>query len=236
MGPDLERLDPRLRRVLESAARLQDAVPDAVLVGGSAAAMFAGHRASFDHYHVVRDLADRYVAVLEACEASDGWATSLRASRPPMTIMGSLDGVEAGIRQLRRSVPLEVQEVDLGGGLTVRAPTAPEALRVKAFLVVQRNQVRDYLDVAAMADAFGLPWSALVLRSIDDYYVDRVDGEEAVSTLLVQRLAEPTPKDVAVTHELDRYKGLDARWHRWEDVVAVTRELAYRVLDDNAGE
>ncbi len=206
-------------------------MPDAVLVGGSAAAMFAGHRASFDHDHVVADLSERYVTVLEACEATDGWATSLRASRPPMTIMGSLDGIEAGLRQLRRARPLETQLVDLGDGITVRAPTAAEALRVKAFLIVQRNQVRDYLDVAAMADSFGLPWSAQVLAGIDEYYVDRVGEGEAVSTVLVQRLAQPEPKDVQVTHELHHYKALSARWQRWDDVVAVTRQLSYLVLE-----
>ena len=52
-------LKPALRRVLESAAKLQQAVPDAVLVGGSVAAMYAGHPVSFDHDHVLADLADR---------------------------------------------------------------------------------------------------------------------------------------------------------------------------------
>ena len=42
-----------LTQVLESAARLQRLVPDAVLVGGSAAALHAGHRDSFDHDHVL---------------------------------------------------------------------------------------------------------------------------------------------------------------------------------------
>ena len=42
---------PELVRVLESAARLQEVVPDAVLVGGSAAALWANHRSSFDHDH-----------------------------------------------------------------------------------------------------------------------------------------------------------------------------------------
>jgi hypothetical protein len=49
-----------LRAVLESAARLQELVPDAVLVGGSAAALYAGHRDSFDHDHVLADLSDRF--------------------------------------------------------------------------------------------------------------------------------------------------------------------------------
>lgn len=40
--------------------RLQAVVPDAVLVGGSAAALYAGHRDSFDHDHVLPDLVERY--------------------------------------------------------------------------------------------------------------------------------------------------------------------------------
>ena len=139
-----------LDRVLASAARLQQVVPDAVLVGGSAAALHAGHRDSFDHDHVLADLVDRYEAVLEAVEATDGWATSVRASKPPFTIMGSLGGVEAGLRQLRRTRPLETFELELDDGGTVVAPTAAEALRVKAYLVVQRNVVRDHLDVVAL--------------------------------------------------------------------------------------
>ena len=75
-----------LRRVLESAARLQSVVPDAVLVGGSAAALHAGHRDSFDHDHVLADLVDRYEVILEAVEATEGWATSVRASKPPFTM------------------------------------------------------------------------------------------------------------------------------------------------------
>ena len=61
-----------LEEVLASAARLQAVVPDAVLVGGSAAAYYAGHRESFDHDPVLPDLADRYEQVLEAVGARCG--------------------------------------------------------------------------------------------------------------------------------------------------------------------
>ena len=63
---------PELVRVLESAARLQEVVPDAVLVGGSAAALWANHRSSYDHDHVLQDLSVRFDAVLDAIEATDG--------------------------------------------------------------------------------------------------------------------------------------------------------------------
>lgn len=216
--------------MLESAAELQRVVPDAVLVGGSAAAMYAGHRVSFDHDHVVADLADRYEAVLEAVEATDGWATSVRASKPPMTIMGELGGVEAGLRQLRRSVPLEVEQVELPSGAVVTVPTLPESLRVKAYLVLQRNQVRDYLDVVALAERIGAAAPA-ILVDLDRYYDDRDPDDESVSSAVAARLAKPEPRDTRTIRELPRYKGLVPRWHDWADVAAAARALAASMLE-----
>lgn len=224
-------LDPELVRVLESAAQLQQQIPDAVLIGGTAAALHAEHRTSYDHDHVLADLTSRYEQVLEACEATDGWATSTRASKPPVTVMGSLGGIEAGIRQLRRTSPLETRHVDLPNGQAVTVPTAHETLRVKAYLVVQRNQVRDYLDVAALSDRLGTDQAAAVLRRIDDYYADRSEDDDAVSTVLVQRLADPDPADRPVIDELASYKRLDARWHDWSGIVATTQEVAYQMLN-----
>ncbi len=204
-------------------------VPDAVLVGGSAAALHAGHRDSFDHDHVLVDLVERYQAVLDAVEATDGWATSVRASKPPWTIMGSLGGVEAGLRQLRRARPLETCQVEVGDGAIVVAPTAPETLRVKAYLVVQRNVVRDYLDVVALADHLGEDSAVEILAGIDDYYVDRSGEQGSVLTALVTALADPRPHDTDVIDELPRYKGLDVRWHDWDRVVKACRQLALRL-------
>lgn len=215
-------VSPTLRTVLESAAKLQEIVPDAVLVGGSAAALYAGHRDSFDHDHVLQDLVDRYGIVLDAVEASEGWATSIRSSKPPFTVLGSLDGVEAGLRQLRRSLPLETTEYDLGEGRTIVVPTLEETLRIKAYLVVQRNAVRDYLDVVALAETLGLDTAVQVLRDIDSYYVDRSETDESVLTTLVLRLATPEPRDPEVTTQLKNYKGLVPRWQEWGAVVELS--------------
>lgn len=218
-----------LRRVMESAARLQLVVSDAILVGESAAALHAGHRDSFDHDHVLADLVDRYETVLDAVEATKGWATSVRASKPPFTIMGRLDGIEAGLRQMRRVRPLETVEVTVGAGAVVVAPTEAEALRVKAFLVVQRNVVRDYPDVVALVDHIGENEAAALLSGIDAYYVDRSGDPASVLTSLVVALADPSPLDTDVINELPRYKGLDPRWHRWSDVVDACQILALRL-------
>src|SRR6267154_2813535 len=102
---------PDLVRVLESAARLQEVVPDAVLVGGSAAALWANHRSSYDHDHVLADLSARFDAVLDAVEATDGWVTN--RVTPGKMILGELADIETGVRQLIRNKPLEVAEVNL---------------------------------------------------------------------------------------------------------------------------
>lgn len=223
-------IDPALVRVLESAARLQELVPDAVLVGGSAAAAYAGHRFSLDHDHVLPDLRDRFDVVLDALEAEGEWVTN--RVRPGKLILGRIGDIEAGVRQLIRRVPLEITELYLPSGATVRVPTAEETLRIKAFLIVKRNQVRDYLDVAALAQRYGPDHAARVLGRIDEFYADQHGpGGSGVASQLVRQLAEPTPADTAVLAELPRYKGLAPRWHRWSEVVEVCRDLAVRIVD-----
>ena len=184
-----------LDQVLQPAARLQELVRDAVLVGGSAVALHAGPRESFDHDHVLMNLDERYAQVLDAVGASDGWATSVRAFRPPMTNLGSLDGIAAGLRNLRRSRPLETIRVEVAPDQFVTAPTAEESMRVKAYLVVQRNQVRDYIDVVALSEHIGRDFAVAVLRSIDEYYDDRSLHSGSVLTSLALSLAAPNPRD-----------------------------------------
>lgn len=140
------------------------------------------------------------------------------------------DTVEAGLRQLRRSVPLETEQVALPSGHQVTVPTLAEALRVKAYLVLQRNQVRDYLDVVALAEAIG-PAAPQILIDLDRYYDDRDQDEESVASALAARLAKPDPRDTRTLSELPRYKGLAARWHDWAAVVAASCDLAAAMLD-----
>ncbi len=220
---------PDLIRVLESAARLQEVVPDAVLVGGSAAALWANHRSSSDHDHVLQDLSARYDAVLEAIEATDGWVTN--RVTPGKIILGELGDIESGVRQLIRNSPLEVTEVTLPSGHVLRVPTPDETLRIKGYLIVRRNQVRDYLDVAALSDRYGISHSADVLGHIDAYYSDqRGPGPEGVATQLARQLADPRPADTRTIQQLGQYKGLDARWTDWGNVTEVCRSVALEMV------
>lgn len=219
---------PDLQDVLRSAARLQQIVPDAVLVGGSAAAYYARHRLSLDHGHVIADLDDRFETILDHLESLGDWSTA--RAQPGKLVLGSLGGIESGIRQLRRRRPLEVQTVDVDGS-SLRVPTIEETLRIKAWLALTRNQTRDYLDIAALCDRLGEDESARVLLAIDEYYADLYEGDDRVATQVARQLADPRPRDETVTRQLDRYRQLDARWHDWNVVVAVCRGVAARMLE-----
>ena len=186
-------MEPSLEKVLEMAARLQELVPGAVLVGGSAAALYAHHRESRDHDHVVADLAERFDTILENLEAVGDWSTA--KVQPPKIILGELGGIETGVRQLIRARPLETSEVEVQGKRLV-VPTAEEILRIKAWLALSRNQTRDYLDVAALADRIGLASAADTLRGMEEYYADLNQRPEAIATQLVRQLADPRPRAI----------------------------------------
>ena len=101
-------------------------VPDAVLVGGSAAALYAGHRDSYAHDHVLADLRERFDIVLEALESEGEWVTNRVV--PGKVILGQLGDIEAGVRQMIRTRPLETTHVMLPSGGVLTVPTAEEAL------------------------------------------------------------------------------------------------------------
>src|SRR6202044_1374979 len=120
----LAEASPDLLAVLESASRLQQMVPDAVLVGGSAAALYAGHRDSYDHDHILADLRDRFDVVLEALESEGEWVTSRVV--PGKIILEQLGDIEAGVRQMIRTRPLETTHLTLPSGRVLTVPTPGE--------------------------------------------------------------------------------------------------------------
>jgi len=220
--------EPSFDEVLRSAARVQRIVPDAVLVGGSAAALYARHRTSTDHDHVLADLADRFDAVLGALEADPEWV--LNRAVPGKILLGSLGDIEVGIRQLIRKRPLETQVVEVPGGETLVAPTPEETLRIKAYLLVKRNQTRDYIDVAALADRFGTQWAADTLADIDAYYDEGEPGENVVAAQVLRQLGRPRPADSRTTANLRRYKNLNPKWQSWAEVVSQCHRVADAML------
>ena len=226
MSGDNDRSDA-WESLLESLCRLQRLLPDAVLVGGTASVLHAGHRLSFDHDHVVTDLRERFDTVLADLESVAGWKTA-RVTRPVL-ILKSLDGVETGVRQLRRTQPLETTAMRVGDHDVV-LPTLPETLRIKAFLCLARNATRDYLDVAALASHMGIEAAVDALWRMDELYPQNSGDPWAVRTQLVTQLAAPQPYDLDSV-DLTEYKGVRPPFDRWGHVAEVCGKVSDALLE-----
>lgn len=217
---------PDWEAVISAAVRLQSVLPGTTLVGGTAAGLHAHHRHSFDADHVLIDLRDRFDAVRAELESVVGWRTA-RVVRPVM-LLGSLDGIETGVRQLRRTEPLETATIGTSEG-SLRLPTRAEIIRIKAYLVLVRNATRDYLDVAALFAGMGRGEALDALASLDRLYPH--DGDAgAVRQQLARQLSEPTPWDLDQV-ELAEYKGLVPPWTDWDAVVEACRGLSDAMVD-----
>jgi hypothetical protein len=215
---------PEWERLLAAERHVQALVPGAVLVGGTAAALHVGHRRSHDGDHVLADLRERFDDVLATLESIAGWRTE-RVQRPVL-VLGGLDGIPTGIRQLRRAAPLEVETVE---GLTV--PTLPEMARIKAWLLATRNTVRDYLDLVVLLERLGDRGAVTALSSLDELYPQ---PRASVTGEVVERLTSGAPADLPEV-ELASYKGLAPPWDRWSHVRARGRHFAELLVRELLG-
>lgn len=192
--PPLEEL-PDWERLLAAERHVQYLVPGTVLVN---------------------DLRDRFEEVLATLEAAAGWSTA-RVQRPVL-ILSELDGILTGVRQLRRTRPLETEEV---AGL--RIPTLAEMVRIKAWLLVTRNTVRDYLDTVVLCERLGEAGVTQAMESFDAIY--RQPTEASPLAEVVERLAAAAPRDAAEV-DLSHYRALRAPWTEWRHVATRGRHWA----------
>jgi hypothetical protein len=202
--------------LLAAERHLQLLVEGAVLVGGTAAALHAGHRVSLDGDHVLTNLRERFDDVLADLEAVAGWRTS--RVRRPVLILGQLDGILTGIRQLRRTRPLETEEI---AGL--RVPTLAEMARIKAWLLATRFTTRDYLDAVVLFERLGEEGTRGALQKLDEIYPQ--PSGASVLAEVVERLGSARTVDEAEI-DLSGYRGLKAPWNDWAHVVSRGRDWA----------
>jgi len=226
-------MQEQMKKVLEQAARLQKLVPDAVLVGGSAAFVYVQHRYSLDHDHIITDLEERFDLILDSLEREGDWVTNRVVYGK--IILGELGGIEAGVRQLIRKRALEFQKIQIDD-FSLNVPTVEEITRIKAFLIVKRNQMRDYLDFAALTDKIGILASAKIIENIDEYYTDDSQNGKPVLSQLLRQLGEPMPKDSRSIEQLPNYKGTVDKWKDWNTIIETCRSAAQKVMeiDSNA--
>jgi len=216
---------PDWELLISAAAHLQRIIPDAVLVGGTASALYAGHRLSVDADHVIKDLRSRFDAVLIELESVLGWVTA-RTNRP-VQILGSLDGIETGIRQLIREEPLETTQIETHG-VIITLPTLSEMLRIKAVLILKRNATRDYLDFAALSDQLGHEGIVESLKSFERLY-PQSNGESTLQQLQIQ-LATPLPYDLE-NMDLSEYKNISSQWQNWDNVKTKCVDCAIQIFE-----
>src|SRR5437870_1499607 len=92
--------------------------------------------------------------------------------------------------RLRRTRPLETEVI---AGL--RAPTLAEMARIKAWLLLTRHTVRDYLDFVVLLERLGEDEAAAALRPFDDIY--RQPDDVSPLAEVAERLAGAVPGDLA---------------------------------------
>lgn len=207
-------------RLLSSQMIFQKRFPECILVGGTAAALHAGHRISLDADHVYPELKKYFAEILKKVEQEAGWST--KKIEPPVLILGHFQGVRTGIRQLIRTKPLETTKIR---GLNV--PTQEEILRIKAYLIVKRNTTRDLIDFIALFDHLGTSRATQALSTLDKCYPQEA-GVSITQQLMVQ-LAEPKPWDLLQT-ELKNYKNLKDVYTDWKEIVRRALAASQKIM------
>lgn len=211
-------------KLVEARYLLQQHFPELILVDKTAATMHTGHRFSLDGDHVLNDLRNTFEEVLNKLEELADWQTN--RLKPPVLILGNFQGVETGIRQLIRSQPLEATEIS-----GIKVPTLAEMTRLKAWLVIKRNALRDYIDLAALTDKLGDELGA-AFETFDRLY-PQPTGAETPLRQLAKQMAEPSQFDLGDPATIGvRYKGLQAPWDDWGSIEGHLASVAVRLMKE----
>jgi hypothetical protein len=214
--------------MLAVAIKTQKAVPGAVPTGGSIAAFYAGHRLSYDLDHLLQNLQGEFAEVVEHLDGVEGWKSARRTTGK--VILGSLDGIEVGLRQIRRTKPMKTITIRTSNGEWT-IPTYGEALNEKAAMVAVRGATRDFLDVIALVRAAKDRRAVIdnLLRLDEDF-----EGLQQHSILLsvAQHLCHPEPADLH-SMDLSNYKGLSGDLTSWsvirDECIQLGQELTRRI-------
>ena len=208
-----------LVEVIRIGVRANHEVPGSVALGGAVCALFAQHRTSIDIDFVLTDLKDRFQEVREHLFELPGWQEA--RFRVPVLILGSLDGIEVGYRQLRRSVPLETQEGATPEG-TLIIPTLEELLRVKAFLAYERNYTRGFVDFAELSCLLEPQQVVETLSTLDEKF--KWEKQPSMILEITKALLRPEPHD-RETHGFETLRLLHPKLKTWEEVAAQCHEI-----------
>ncbi len=208
-----------LKEVIDVAIQANREVDGSVALGGSICALYCGHRASTDVDFVLNDLRERFKDIRDHLFEVEGWKEA--RIKPPVLILGALNDIEVGYRQLRRSIPLETLEIELPNG-TLFIPTLNEFLRVKAFLLYDRNYTRDFVDFAELTCLLKTKEVVTALLSLDEKFAWQ--KQPSVILEVAKNLVNPKPHDSS-THGFETLRLLTPKLHTWDEVSNKCQEI-----------
>lgn len=192
-----------LRTVVKSAAKLKTLVPQAITVADPLA--FSGcHPAGKLTPAQIRRREARVTGTVG--NRAHGKTVAVKLPKHPVTMWrGRLDVALDALRVadaatdadrlLTRRSPLETTNVLLPTGDRLQIPTGAETLRLKGYLILQRNRSRDFEEFSELVDSMDVHTAAEVLAGMDRYYCGQPARDHWVATQLVRRLADPAPTD-----------------------------------------
>ncbi|KJX74512.1 membrane protein [Mycobacterium lepromatosis] len=127
----------------------------------------------------------------------------------------------------QRRSPVETAHVQLPTGDRLLIPTGAETLRLVSYLIMCRNSIRDYAELADMVDAIEPETAAIVLAELDRYYSCRSPMRQWMATQLVCRLSDPHPVDLTD----DQWSDPDAK-AEWQYVRRRCLSVAVAMLEE----
>jgi hypothetical protein len=216
--PKIE-IPKELIEVIRVAILANREVSGSVALGGSVCALYCQHRTSIDVDFVLTDLRERFQEIREHLFELPDWKEA--RAKQPVLILGSLGGVEVGYRQLRRAAPLETQEIEFPEGkLTI--PTLEELLRVKAFLLYDRNYTRDFFDFAELACLLETDKVVAALIPLDEKF--GWEKQPSIILEVMKNLLNPNPHDYD-THGFETLRLLNPKLKTWAEVSEKCQEI-----------
>lgn len=195
--------------IIIAGIKAQELIEGSIAVGGTAAALYAKHRISRDTDHLLMSLKENFDEVLEKLSQSPEW--KLARTKKPVLILGSINEVEVGFRQSKRTKRIETTVIETDYGKIV-VPTLDELIGMKAYLAYSRNATRDYLDFAALSEYMTEREVLDSLLKLDERYGDL--QITSVGLEVAKALTEAAPFDLDAI-DLSKYKTLAADWQSW---------------------
>jgi len=214
---------PELATIVRAGVRAGREIAGSIATGGTVCSLYAQHRISVDIDFVLKDLRNRFEDVREHLLDVPGWREN--RVRPPVLILGSMDGVEVGYRQLRRSTPIETKEIQTADGPLV-VPTLEELVRIKAFLAYERNYTRDFVDFAELSAVLGENPTIAALSILDEklgWEKQPLVLDEVMKALLLCK-----PRDFQ-THGYETFRWLHPRLKGWHEVEAICKAVGEKL-------